>query len=92
MLVLEDILGTSNYQRNDIFLYNSLQVTVIGMLLEVHVNKHSFFVLGLFRDTFNCPYDKALNYRMVNKTGLLWKCTWPTLRYYAVPAYVWSDV
>ena len=73
MLVLEDILGTSNYQRNDIFLYNSLQVTVIGMLLEVHVNKHLFFVIGLFRDTFNYPYDIALNYRMVNETELLWK-------------------
>ena len=43
------------------------------MLLEVHVNKHLFFVIGLFRDTFNYPYDIALNYRMVNETELLWK-------------------
>jgi hypothetical protein len=43
------------------------------MLLEVHLDKYSFFVLGLFRDTFNCPYDAAMNYRMVNETELLWK-------------------
>ena len=91
MVGLEEILVTSTYQRNDISLYNSLQEAIIEMLLEVHLDKHSFFFLGLFRDTFNCPYDTALNYRMINETELLWKCTWPTLRYYAVPAYVWSD-
>jgi len=39
------------------------------MLLEVHLDKLSFFVLGLFRDTFNYPYDTAL----VNETELMWK-------------------
>ena len=73
MLGLEEILGTSTYHRNDIFLYNSLKEAIIEMLLEVHVNKHLFFVIGLFRDTFNYPYDIALNYRMVNETELMWK-------------------
>jgi hypothetical protein len=41
---------------------------MIGMLLEVHLNKYSFFVLGLFGDTFNCPFDTAMNDRMVNET------------------------
>jgi hypothetical protein len=28
---------------------------------------------------------------MVNETKLMWKWTWPPLRCYLVPAYVWSD-
>ena len=43
------------------------------MLLEVHLDKQSFFVLGLFRDTFNSSYDTALNDRMVNEMELMWK-------------------
>jgi len=73
MLGLEEILVTSTYQRNDISLYNSLQETMIEKLLEVHLDKYSFFVIGLFRDTFNCLYDTALNDRMVNETELMWK-------------------
>jgi hypothetical protein len=73
MLGLEQILVTSTYQRNDISLYNSLQQAIIEMLLEVHLDKHSFIFLGLFRDTFNSPYDAALNDRMVNETKLMWK-------------------
>jgi hypothetical protein len=73
MLGLEEILVTSTCQRNDISLYNSLQKAMIGMLLEVHLDIHSFFVLGLFRDTFNCPYDTAMNDSMVNETELMWK-------------------
>jgi len=46
---------------------------MIEMLLEVHLDKYSFFVIGLFRDTFNCLYDTALNDRMVNETELMWK-------------------
>jgi len=66
-------LVTSTYQRNDISLYNSLQEAMTEMLLEVHLDKHSFFFLGLFRDTFNCPYDTALNDRTVNETELMRK-------------------
>jgi len=73
MLALQKILVTSTYPRNDISLYISLQPAMIEMLLEVHLDKYSFFVLGLFGDTFNCPYDTALNDRMVNETDLMWK-------------------
>ena len=66
-LGLEEIFVTSAYQRNDISFYSSLQEAMIEMLLEVRLHKYSFFVLGLFRDTFNCPYDTALNNRMVNE-------------------------
>jgi len=55
MLGLEEILETSTYPRNGISLYISLQEAMIEMLLEVHLDKYSFFVLGLFGDTFNCP-------------------------------------
>ena len=72
MLGLEEIVVTSTYQRNDISLYNSLQEAMIEMLLEVHLDKYSFLVLGLFRDTSNCPYDTELNDRMVNETELMW--------------------
>jgi hypothetical protein len=44
---------------------------MIEILLEVHLHKYSFFVLGVFRDAFNCPYDTALNDRMVNETELM---------------------
>ena len=84
MLGLEETWVTSTFQRNDISLYNSLQEAMIDMLLEVQLDKYSFFVLGSFRDTFNCAYDTALNDRMVNETELMWKWTWPLLRYYAV--------
>jgi len=73
MLGLEEILVTSSYQGNDIPCYNSLQQAIIEMLLEVHLDKHSFFFLALFRDTFNCPYDPALNDGIVNETKLMWK-------------------
>ena len=73
MLGLEEILVTSTYQRNDISFYNSLQEAMTEILLEVHLDKYSFFVLGLFRDTFNCPYDTELNNRMVNVMELMWK-------------------
>ena len=73
MLDLEEVLVTSTFQRNNISLYISLQEGMIEMLLEVHLNKQSFFVLGLFRDTFNCTYDTALNDRMVHETELMWK-------------------
>ena len=73
MLGLEEILVTSTYQTKDISLYNSLQEGMIQILLEVHLDKYSFLVLGLFRGNFNCPYDTALNDRMVNKTELMWK-------------------
>ena len=66
-------LVTSTYQRNDISLYNSLQEAMTEMLLEVHLDKHSFFFLGLFRDTFNCPCDPALNDGIVNETKLMWE-------------------
>ena len=45
MLGLEDILVPSIYQRNDISLYSSLQEAIIEMLLDVHLDKHSFFAL-----------------------------------------------
>ena len=45
-LGLEETLVTSTFQRNYISLYNSLQEAVIEMLLEVHLDKYSFFVLG----------------------------------------------
>jgi len=83
-LGLEEILVTSTYQRNDIPLYNSLQDAMIEMLLEVHLDKYTFFILGLFRDTFSCPYDTELIDRIVNEMELMWKWTWPSLRYYAV--------
>ena len=70
-LGLEEILVTSTYQRNDISLYNSLQEAMIEMLFEVHLDKYSFFVLGLFRDIFNCPYDTELNDRLVNEMELM---------------------
>jgi len=54
-LGLEEILVTSTYQIKDISLYISLPEAMIEMLLEVHLDKYSFFVLGLFGDTFNCP-------------------------------------
>jgi hypothetical protein len=73
MLSLEEILVTSTYQRTDISLYNSLQEAMIEMLLEVHLDKHSFIFLGLFRDTFNSPYDTALNDRMANEIELMRK-------------------
>jgi hypothetical protein len=73
MLGLEEILVTSTYQRNDVSLYNSLQEAMIEMLLEVHLDKYSFFVLGLFRDTFNCSYDTALSDGTVNETELMWQ-------------------
>ena len=82
---------TSAYQRKDISLYNSFQEEMIEILLEVHLHKYSFFVLGVFGDAFNCPYDTALNDRMVNETELMWKLTWPSLRYYVILAYVRSD-
>ena len=72
MLGLEEILVTSTYQRNDISLYISLQEAMMEMLLEVNLDKYSFFVLGLFGDNFNCPYDTALNDRMVIETELMW--------------------
>ena len=72
-LGLQEILVTVTYQRNDISLQNSLQEAMIEMLFEVHLDKYSFFVLGLFRDTFNCPYDTELNDRMVNAIELMWK-------------------
>jgi hypothetical protein len=71
MLGLEEILMKISYQGNDISLYNSLQEEMIEILLEVHLHKYSFFVLGVFRDAFNCPYDTALNDRMVNETELM---------------------
>ena len=64
---------TSTYQIKDISLYISLPEAMIEMLLEGHLDKYSFFVLGLFGDTFNCPYDTALNDRMVNEMELMWK-------------------
>ena len=64
---------TSTYHRNDISLHNSLPEVIIEMLLEVHLDKYSFFVLGLFGDTFNSPYDTALYDRMVNETKLIWR-------------------
>jgi len=73
MLGLEDILVPSIYQRNDISLYSSLQEAIIEILLEVHLDKHSFFALRLCRDTFNCPYYPALNDSIVNETELMWK-------------------
>ena len=72
-LGLEEVLVTSTYQRNDISLYNSLQEATIEMLLEVHLDKYSFFVLGLFRDPFSYPYGTALNDRMVIETEFMWK-------------------
>ena len=72
MLGFEEILVTSTYQRNDISLYISLQEAMMEMLLEVNLDKYSFFVLGLFGDNFNCPYDTALNDRMVIETELMW--------------------
>jgi len=69
----EEILVTSTYQRNDISLYTSLQEGMIEILLEVHLDKYSFFVLGLFRGISNCPYDTALSDRMVNERELMWK-------------------
>ena len=56
---------TNTYQRKDISTHNSLQEAVVGMLFEVHLEKYSFLVLGLFRDAFNCAYDTTLNDRMV---------------------------
>ena len=73
MLGLEEILVINTYQKNDISIYSSLQEAMIEMLLEVHLEEYSFFVLGLFRDTFSCPYDTALTDRMVNETELMWK-------------------
>ena len=73
VLGLQKILVTSTYPRNDISLYISLQEAMIEMLLEVHLDKYSFFVLDLFGDTFNCPQDTALNVRMFNETELMWK-------------------
>jgi len=70
---LEEILVTSTYQTKDISLYSSLQEAKIEMLLEVHLDKYSFFVLGLFRGTSSCPYDTALSDRMVNERELMWK-------------------
>jgi len=72
-LGLQEILVTRTYHRNDISLYSSLQEAMIEMLLEVHLDKYTFFVLGLFRDTFNSPYDTELNDRMVNEMELMWK-------------------
>jgi len=72
-LGLEENLVTSTYQKNDISLYSSLQEAMIEILLEVHLDKYSFFVLGLFGDIFNCPYDPALNDKTVNETELMWK-------------------
>jgi hypothetical protein len=72
VLGLQKILVTSTYPRNDISLYISLQEAMIEMLLEVNLDKYSFFVLGLFGDNFNCPYDTALNDRMVIETELMW--------------------
>jgi len=72
-LGLEEILVTSTYQRNDISFYNSLQEAMIEIILEAHLDKYTFFILDLFRDTFNCPYDTELNDRMVNEMELMWK-------------------
>jgi hypothetical protein len=54
-LGLEEIFVTSTYRTDGIYLYNSLQEAMIEMLLEVHLDNYLFFVLGLFRDTSNCP-------------------------------------
>jgi hypothetical protein len=70
MLGLEEILVTSTYQRDDISLYNSLQEAMIEILLEVHLDKYSFLVLGLFKDSSNCPYETAMNDRMISETEL----------------------
>ena len=63
---------TSTYQRNDISLYNSLQQTIIEILLAVHLDKnHSLFLVYL--ETLSVVHMTALNDRMVNETELMWK-------------------
>ena len=62
---------TITYQRNNISLYNYLQEAIIEMLLEVHLDKYSLFLVYL--ETLSIVHMTTLNDRMVNETDLMWK-------------------